>query len=44
MSHKMIQEGLAFRREESVTVVTGVRTASQGSCPAGFDATAGLRW
>jgi hypothetical protein len=44
MSHKIIQEELAFRYEESVTVGDWGALSLPGSCPAGFDATAGLRW
>jgi hypothetical protein len=45
MSHKIIQKELAFRYEESVTVrAWRARLPFSGSCPAGLDATAGLRW
>jgi len=44
-SHKIIQKRPAFRHEQSVTVrAWRGRWAFSGSRPAGFMATAGLRW
>lgn len=44
-THKIIQKRLAFRHEQSVTVrAWKARWAFSGFRPAGFMATAGLRW
>jgi len=43
-SSKIVQKGLAFRRERSGTVIVPGTISGSGSRPAGCLAVAGLRW